>query len=275
MRPVRWVFDCLSWKPTHSELMTVLSSIQPEEKERIAKFVFMKDAICSLIGRLLMRKFICETSGTPWEEISISRDTNGKPYFVSAGLPVSFNVSHHGRYVVLAGEEGLYPVGVDVMEMNYKGGKSTAEFFRFMNRNFDPQEWLIINEPKADRDKLQRFFRYWCLKESYVKAVGTGITVDLRSIVFKLNTKELRLGSIVSDTLLFVSGVEQKQWLFQESLVDKDYCCSVALLCGGGNIGCQSQESSFKPILFDDIISCCKRVIPVDPDYCSVFLTKE
>jgi phosphopantetheinyl transferase len=29
-------------------------------------------------------------------------------------------------------------------------------------------------------------FRLWTLKESYVKAIGTGLTVDLRSIEFRL-----------------------------------------------------------------------------------------
>lgn len=34
-------------------------------------------------------------------------------------------------------------------------------------------------------------FLFQCLKESYVKATGTGIGRDLQSVEFQINTKEL------------------------------------------------------------------------------------
>lgn len=273
MCTARWVFDCLSWKPIHSELIMALSAIQPEEKERIAKFVFMKDAKSSLVGRLLMRKFICDSSDIPWNDVKILRDSHEKPFFKSSACPpIHFNVSHQGRYVVFAGEVNRGPIGIDVMEMDYKGGKSISEFFRLMNRNFAPVEWQTIKEPKEELDQLKMFYRYWCLKESYVKATGTGITIDLRTIVFKVNSKVLRRGDYVSDTVLYVNGIEQQKWEFHESLIDESHCVCVALFHEKGGSVFKSPPFCFLNI--DELLDDCKQIIPFDSQFCQDFLNK-
>ena len=61
------------------------------------------------------------------------------------------------------------------------------EFFSVMNRQFTEQEWTFIHgDMKSEEKQLERFFRNWTLKESYVKAIGTGLNLDLRSLNFKI-----------------------------------------------------------------------------------------
>ncbi|XP_024085970.1 L-aminoadipate-semialdehyde dehydrogenase-phosphopantetheinyl transferase [Cimex lectularius] len=266
----RWAFDCQAWKPNLSELIVAVSGIQQEEKERIGKFVFQKDAKSSLIGRLLMRKFVSETIGTAWGEIKLLRDENGKPYWDVPG--VNFNVSHQGRYTILAGEIGDVKIGTDVMEMKYTGGKDISEFFRLMAKHFTNEEWMVITEPYDEKSQIAMFFRHWCLKESFVKATGTGITVDLGKINFKLNTKLISHESFNEDTEVSVNGKKQDNWTFQEILLPGNYCACVALSPSAKKMLYKDQK--FSEIKIDDIINSVENITHPDEKYCIEFLKK-
>ena len=43
--------DCGSWRPTQVDWCTAMACIQNEERERISKFVFQKDAKMSLVSK--------------------------------------------------------------------------------------------------------------------------------------------------------------------------------------------------------------------------------
>jgi len=63
MKVVRWATRVGSWQPSEIEWTKAASLIQPEEKERIGKFFFKKDAKSSMVGRLLIRKFLMHSTG--------------------------------------------------------------------------------------------------------------------------------------------------------------------------------------------------------------------
>nr|CAD7425132.1 unnamed protein product [Timema monikensis] len=171
-------------------------------------------------------------NGLPYSEINFDRDVNGRPRLVcdnskrELANSLHFNVSHHGDYAVLAGEVGNVQLGIDVMKIEYTGGKSLSEFFRLMTRHFSMQEWNTIRgvHGTSESKQLVMFIRHWCLKESYVKALGVGITVDLRNISFKVKTPMLTCGAMTCDTQIYVNGKRLDGWLFEETLLDKDHC---------------------------------------------------
>ena len=95
-------------------------------------------------------------------------------------------------------------IGVDVMRLSdarHATPEKRREFFRLMRRQFTDGEWQQI---KGDVDannaddapengqkdvggqQLAAFNRHWSLKESFVKATGSGLTVDLQKISFKV-----------------------------------------------------------------------------------------
>ncbi|CAG2054701.1 unnamed protein product [Timema podura] len=223
----RWAFNVAAWQPTESQYLLASSCIQEEEKSRIGRFVFKKDAKASLTGRLLLRKYVCDTSGLPYSEINFDRDVNGRPRLVcddskrELARSLHFNVSHHGDYAVLAGEVGNVQLGIDVMKIEYTGGKPLSEFFRLMTRHFSMQEWNTIRgvHGTSESKQLAMFIRHWCLKESYVKALGVGITVDLRNISFKVKTPMLTCGAMTCDTQIYVNG--GNAWTAQSSDFDQ------------------------------------------------------
>ncbi|XP_036670392.3 L-aminoadipate-semialdehyde dehydrogenase-phosphopantetheinyl transferase [Drosophila suzukii] len=276
----RWAFDLGSWKPTLTQLSQAVASIQPEERVRLMKFHFIDDFLSSLIGRLLMRKYVSTCSGLPHHQVKFARDVRGKPYWVREdidGPPLSFNVSHQGSLVLLAGITGEasdpdFGIGTDVMKIEYSGGKSLSDFFRLMKSKFSAQEWSYIGRAQHDEwEQVKAFMRHWCLKEAYVKELGVGITVDLGKISFSVDTTH-PLNSEVSPltgTSLRCHDQPMENWHFEEHLLlEEDYCAAIAFrnclpqvhgrfqFLGVEELLVKSLESEL-----DDVISYCQRAL--------------
>lgn len=206
--------------------------------------MFRDDFDGSIIGRLLMRKFARDTTKIPYEQLQFARDSRGKPHLLplhdqrSTSNYVDFNVSHHGSYAVLAGcclssdnhksQQLSTTIGVDVMKIEYTGGKSLNEFFRIMQRSFTVNEWKYIRNNTDELGQTEAFMRHWCLKESYVKNVGVGICMDLQKIDFMIKAKKLSKNHTVTDTAVQVNGKLLTNWIFEESLID-EHCVAVAV----------------------------------------------
>ena len=58
---------------------------------------------------------------------------------------------------------------------------------------------------------VNTMFRHWSLKESYVKAVGTGLNLDLRTIEFKLLSNP-EPGSCIFDTQVSGNNSSHQFW---------------------------------------------------------------
>lgn len=269
---VRWAFKWKDWNPTEKELAHAISCVQLEEKERLGRYVFRKDFRASLAGRLLLRKFVSEHSSIPYDKVLFARNRNNKPILKNDVKDISFNVSHQGDYTVLAGEMKNLKLGVDIMKLEYTGGKGLSEFFRIMDKNFSSSEWEEIRGISAlESEQLVMFCRHWTLKESYVKALGVGITVDLQAIDFKTKSS-LREDRITTDTVLYLDEVLQ-DWLFEETLLDSEHCVSVALQ--ENNKTPKSLCKSFEVISIDDLLSHSVPLYSEDMSYVRKYFEKE
>lgn len=108
------------------------------------------------------------------QEMDVERNSFGKPRL--RGRPdVHFNITHCRRAVaVLVADR---PVGVDVEAVRSRDAHVAA-------RCFDVSEQARV-EGAADPDR--EFFRYWTLKESYVKALGCGLRYPVRDVSFQVS----------------------------------------------------------------------------------------
>uniref|UniRef100_A0A7G3ACK6 L-aminoadipate-semialdehyde dehydrogenase-phosphopantetheinyl transferase n=1 Tax=Lutzomyia longipalpis TaxID=7200 RepID=A0A7G3ACK6_LUTLO len=275
----RWAFKVSEWRPSMEELMLACSCIQEEEKQRLAKFVFREDFNSSLMGRLMMRKFIADATAVPYDAIILRRDEKGKPFWSNpsgSDRRVDFNVSHQGDYCVLAGcvpqeRATATKIGVDIMKMEYTGGKPLSEFFRLMTRNFSQSEWACIKSRKSNEAQLGTFMRHWCLKESYVKNIGVGITVDLQKISFLPATLELSEKCVTIDTKVFLDGNYDAKWKFEESLIDSQHCVAVSLLDTPVNY----VPVPFERISFEQLMDGAKALLEIDEIYSHNIQRKE
>jgi phosphopantetheine--protein transferase-like protein len=283
----RWAFDFIAWKPTLQELMVAVSLIQKEEKDRIAQFVFQEDFKSSLAGRLLLRYFVRSALCIDNHRVKFGRDERNKPYLMEINGKSNYddkivdcNVSHQGSFACLAGycdnrtpSNADVRLGVDVMKIEYGGGKSLNEFFRLMTRNFSDNEWNHIKSFNSNQGKLQAFMRNWCLKESYVKNIGTGITMNLQTLDFQINTPEVEGDEIVTDTRLKVDGKLLNNFTFEESLLNGDHCVAVSLQNHPSDSTYKS--NNFQLIKFEELIGNATPLTAPDEKYCVEILKKD
>jgi 4'-phosphopantetheinyl transferase len=96
----------------------------------------------------------------------------GKPALLDGRL--EFNVSHSGPLVLLAFASGS-PVGVDVEQE-----KKDRDRIAIAQRYFAPAE---TEKVRRAEDVAGAFYRTWTAKESVIKAVGGGLSIDLSSFL--------------------------------------------------------------------------------------------
>lgn len=270
----RWAYNCKNWNPSESDWLLMSSGIQSEEKDRIGKFVFRRDGKSAMAGRLLIRKFLVNVTGLNWQDVIVLRDPKtNKPYFLSDQFKnVHFNISHSGDFVILAGHTGNIKLGIDIMKIDKQRSCEVPEFFRLMSRHFSEEEMKNLNLPLNDNDKMKMFYRYWCLKESYTKATGIGINgIDLKTLNFRIKTYDLNKESYVDDTELYIHGIRQNGWLFQEILIDDVHSAAVALYDGTDVAGINEK---FTFIEYDNLISEIQPILPLDSEYSAQFIAK-
>jgi len=129
------------------------------------------------LTRALVRTVLSEyekPSPPQWEFGEYER---GKPFIASPATRLFFNLSHSAEWVVCA--IARFPiVGVDIEHCD-----RDVDVVRLARRFFSPLEYgdLLDLPRKAQKN---RFFAYWTLKESYIKARGEGIALGLHRFSF-------------------------------------------------------------------------------------------
>jgi len=270
---IRWAFNIKDWRPTKLQWKLSLQCVQKEERERCNRFYFIDDCKSSLVGQLLMRKAVNESISAEYDKIIFTRTSSGKPYLVGENENrIFFNVSHNGDFCVLASEIYM-PVGVDVMKVEYRSAKPLSSYFELMKKQFSTFEWDFISLPGSEREQLERFYRLWCLKESYLKAIGTGIVTDLSTISFSCKTLSLKCTGIATDTKLYKDGLFQDDWKFEESFIDANHCVAVALGCKKEAV--YQNPKYFDVISFEELMKNSKPFENVDENFWADFTTKK
>ena len=125
----------------------LLKSISEEQKEKALRFKNDKDQRRSLISSYLVNQL---------SEEELQKNPMGKPYYPNGPY---FNISHSGRYVVMA--IANQEVGVDIEE-------NVEKQIDVLLKLFNEAEVKMIKE-HAD------FYYLWCAKESLIKCMGSSI----------------------------------------------------------------------------------------------------
>ncbi len=124
----------------------------------------------TVAGELLARYSVGQYLGKPEQEISLVFGEKGKPHIENL-RDVHFNISHSGHYVVCAVAPA--EIGIDVERVRKVN-------LRIAERFFSPSEIRDLMELQ-DEDRMNYFITLWTIKESYLKAIGRGLTQHLNS----------------------------------------------------------------------------------------------
>lgn len=147
-------------------LIEAYKLLPESRKDKVDHFRFDKDKKLSAGAYFLLENLLSEENITnPTFEI----DKYGKAY-ISNYENIYFNLSHSGKMVACAISDS--EVGVDV---EYNDPAIDLDIAKHYFYNSEYESIMKSGNPQNE------FFKYWVLKESYMKYTGLGFHLDLDS----------------------------------------------------------------------------------------------
>lgn len=194
------------------------SVLSENELEKASFFEFEKVKSSYIISQGALRLLLSKYINIPTSLVKLGRKEKGKPFSINdSGL--YFNMSNSGELVVIAFSRGS-EVGIDIEKI-----RPLPDLEKMIASNFTANEIKFINGKPAE--KSNRFFRFWTIKESYLKAIGEGMRLPPSNIEFTIEKDKVKQ--------LSVKGVfEQEDWNFEEFIIAPNYVGT--LTYGGKNI---------------------------------------
>lgn len=134
-----------------------------------------------LVTRAFIRDILSHYSDTPPRLWQFKAGAHGKPEVVNSQIPLQFNLSHTDDLIICAVTLN-HAIGCDV-----ENTRRTCEYLGIAEHFFARNEFEeLLN--KTGSEQRNRFFEYWTLKESYIKACGQGLSIPLEDFNFKIGS---------------------------------------------------------------------------------------
>lgn len=209
----------------------ILKMLTKEKIESIFKFKRNEDLIRSFVAELLFRYMLTIELGLDFD-VEVAKNKCGKPFLKNYDN-VHFNITHSGVYVICAISDKI--VGVDVETIKEIDFGIAKRFFT--NAEYEN----LIN--KQDREKLERFFELWTLKESYIKADGRGLTLGLNTFSME-----------ISNEIKVITNNELCECNFNVFKLDENYMFAI---CSEEKI----KISDFELITIDELIRNIEKLL--------------
>ncbi len=155
------------------------------ERRQADKYRFAVDREAFTAAHALRRVMLSELTGKPTAAWRYIEGEFGKPELAPccATPTLRFNISHTRGMVACA--IGRHQVGVDVESAD------RAIDFGLADTVFAPEEGLILKSASPDQIGCL-FFRFWTLKEAFIKATGEGLNRPLTSFSFTLDPVRIK-----------------------------------------------------------------------------------
>jgi len=163
-----------------AERLATLTLLTVEERQRHGAFRFERDRDLFLATRALVRTVLSQYAPVRPQDWRFDVEKHGKPRISAPKVvpTIHFNLANTHGLVVCAVSIAHGLVGIDAERTD-----RIAEARGLAKRYFAPFETRDVLS-LAGRDQQCRFFAYWTLKESYVKARGLGLNLSLDKFGF-------------------------------------------------------------------------------------------
>lgn len=153
----------------------LLHDLPPAEQRRLRSYRYDNQQDSAVGWHLLVRL-------AAQHHVSVWRNPDGRPV---ADPPLDVSLSHAGGWVAaVAYRHGR--VGVDLEATRRVDGA-------LARRCLSAAELAWLDSASDGSSRQQRFLRLWTAKEAYLKAIGTGLGVDPRSITIDCTAPVPRL----------------------------------------------------------------------------------
>jgi len=175
--------------------------------QKVDNYKFENDKFLSLGAELLLRHGLHELN-VNYEPIHIKTNSCGKPFIENT--EVYYNISHSGNWVIYAISD--VEIGCDIEKIQ-------PVELKIAKRYFCPEEYMHISAQPSEAERTLLFYRYWTLKESFIKATGLGMTLPL-------NTFRIELGKHVQ----IHQSLDKRNYTFTEFEDISGYSCAVCTI---------------------------------------------
>ncbi|MEO8551462.1 MAG: 4'-phosphopantetheinyl transferase superfamily protein [Kofleriaceae bacterium] len=192
------------------------SLLSENERLRAVRFVFERDHLTYVAAHALCRIALSahqDVAPSAWRFVA---GDNGRPEIVAPSSPLRFNLSHTRGLVTCAVVDTI-DIGVDVESLDRGAPLEIAE------RYLAPAELRALRElPTSEQPR--RFFQYWTLKESYLKARGLGLSIPLDRITMILTNEDTATVQLDPDV-----GNDSEEWQFAQREPSPSHALAVCL----------------------------------------------
>ena len=173
---------------------TYESLLSEDERDRAEKLRFKEDRRRFILARGNLRLLLSRYLNKKPRQLWIRYGRYGKPYLSEESNPkkISFNLSHSKDTVLYAFSYDR-KIGIDIEFLRpvSKAGKIVERFFS--------EEEISYYNSQDSESKNEKFFKLWCSREAYSKALGSGlhlprgdISISFVSGKFKKNIEETK-----------------------------------------------------------------------------------
>lgn len=208
---------------------TAVESVSPYRRQKIALLKNIKDKRRSLAAAIALDAALKEYG---LEERTMEYDVGkqGKPYF-RYNPEIHFSLSHSGDYAICS--IGAHETGNDI-ELIKSGRERVAKRF------FATEELDWIYETQDPRERDERIFRIWTMKESFLKVTGLGMSLSLKDFAVAVSDD----GSIAMRQNVNDITYRTKEYIMPETFSESD----------GYSISVCSEAGTFAPELVIPLI---------------------
>ena len=170
--------------------------LSTDRQARANSYVFEKDKkLCLAVGFALDKGL--RELGLSESFVSISYKENGKPY-LKDHPDVHFNLSHSGELAIAVFSDK--EIGCDIEKIRPVNDG-------VVSKCFTKEEQKYIN---VSLNKDEAFTRIWVYKESFLKAIGCGMTIPMNSFSIFPDKEKIKI----------IQNVDPRRWVIEEKAFD-------------------------------------------------------
>src|SRR6185295_11775094 len=164
-------------------LAMLLTRLSADESRRASSFHFERDRRRFAATRGVLRGLLGRYLAVDPSALVFRYGPQGKPALAAPWEGLHFNVSHSGGLALLAFSTD-HEIGVDIEQE-----RSVPEMDSIADRHFSPRESAALRR-LDNPERARAFFRCWTRKESFIKAVGEGLSYALDAFDVTLDPGE-------------------------------------------------------------------------------------
>lgn len=145
--------------------------LSEERQKKIKTYQQKEDRLRSLAAGIVMDRGLMDYHLRE-KEVNITYEKYGKPYLKEYPF-IQFNLSHAGNYAIAGFGDRELGIDIEQIRRNSKG---------IVSRFFTELEQKYLKDIKEKESRQREFIRIWTRKESFIKAIGTGLSFGIDNV---------------------------------------------------------------------------------------------